>query len=365
MEFNDCKAEYPMTTELRCRRKAKFSRQSFGTYGKNSRTAAMKLNDHKAVNELTTELRRRRKAGLRRRRFETPGKNSGLSDATVDTMPSVSYTWHACHCFRCAPIRSGDFKWAVLFQCSELNAATQIAWFLPQRIRVFFSNTCKGAFASYKMGLPQLIRTCTLISGDGLRSHRVYQAAWVMRLRNTAFDISNGPLFPRTIFGGIAQFLDFDEISTLSMSHTFMRCYIKSEMNQLRCFKVQDGSDMSNMFGIMEEAVSNYGRRYLQMVTRNCLNLPGLCKYSNNTLTLLAGMDRVYKRDLENQVDAFRQNSNRPYRFILETMFIQYIEQLLPFNVDIVAVRVYLTDQGGHGDVSTIGEIIVDAFMAV
>ena len=127
----------------------------------------------------------------------------------------------------------------------------------------------------------------------------------------------------------------------------------------------QDGSDMSNMFGIMEEAVSNYGRRYLQMVTRNCLNLPGLCKYSNNTLSLLAGMDRIYKRDHESQADAFRQNSKRPYRSILQTMFTQYIEQLLPFNVDIVAVRVYLTDQGGHGDVGTIGEIIVDAFMAV
>ena len=364
MELNDYKAEFPMTTELHCRCKAKFSRRSFGTHGKNFRTAAMKLNDRKAVNELTTELRCRRKAGLRRRRFETPGKNSGLSDATVDTMPSVSHTWRACHCFRCAPICSGDSKWAVLFQCFELNAATQIAWFLPQHIRIFFSNTCKGAFASYKIGLPQLIRTCTMISADGLRSHHMYRAAWVMRLRNKAFDISNGPTFPRTIFGGIAQFLDFDEISTFSMTHTFMRCYIKSEMNQLRCFKVQDGSDMSNMFGIMEEVVSIYGRRYLQTVTSNCFNLPGLCKYSNNTLTLLAGMDRVYKRDLECQLDVFTQNSKRPYRFILQTMFTQYIEQLLPFNVDIISVRVHLTDHSGHGDVGTIGEIIVDAFVA-
>ena len=97
-----------------------------------------------------------------------------------------------------------------------------------------------------------------MISVDGLRFHRMYRAAWVMRLHNQAFDISNGPLFPRTIVGGIAQFPGFDEISTLRMTHTFMRSYIKSEMNQLRCFKVQDGSDMSNMVCIMKKEVSNY-----------------------------------------------------------------------------------------------------------
>lgn len=75
------------------------------------------------------------------------------------------------------------------------------------------------------------------------------------------------------------------------------------------------------------------------MVTSNCLNLPGLCEVLNNTLTLLAGMGRVYKRDLETQSDALRHNPMRPYQPILQTMSTQYIDQFLPLNVDIVAVR--------------------------
>lgn len=284
------------------------------------RTASMKVNDRKAEWEMITELQFRNKAELHRRSFGALGKNPGLRDALVDTMVSVSRKLRVCHCFRCAPIPYGDSKWAGLFQCPELNAATRIAWFLPQRLRNHFGSTAKGAFISYKMGLSQLGRICTVISIDGLRFYHMYRATRVMRLHDEAFDISNSPLFPRTIFGGIAQFLDFDEINTVSMTQAFMRCYIKSEMDQLLCFKIQDCSDMSDIFCRLKDLVNFYGRRYLPIATGNGLNLPGLCKYSNNTLAILAARDRIYKRDLESQPAAQRENPETHYRFILRKM---------------------------------------------
>jgi hypothetical protein len=120
-------------------------------------------------------------------------------------------------------------------------------------------------------------------------------------LHKQDFGIDISRLFPCTIFGGIAQFLYFDEINTVSMTHTFMRCYIKSEMNQLRCFKIQDCSDMSNLFSTLNDVVSNYGRQYMQITTGKGFNLPDLCKYSNNTLDVLAAMYRIYKRDFNYQ----------------------------------------------------------------
>ena len=299
------------------------------------------VNDHKTYHQQTTHLRSGRKSEICLRKFGTPAKNIGMSADTVDEMLSVSRMWRDCHCFQCAPVRHGDPKWSVLFQSPMLNATTRIAWFLPQRLRNFFIITGKGAFTSYRMSLPQLIRICTMITTDGLCFQHMYRAAWVMRLYNHHFDINDGALFPRTMFGGIAQFLDFDEINTVSITHTFMRCYIKSEMNQLRCLKVRDFSDMSYMFWMMKKAITNYGRSYLPVVAGNGINKPGQCKYSDKILTLLAGMDRLYKLDIESKSDTFRQSHEGRYRVILQKLFTRYVDQISLFEVDLVDARLH------------------------
>ena len=271
--------------------------------------------------------------------------------------------WRDCYCFQCAPVRCGDLKWSVLFQSPELNAATRIAWFLPQRLRNLFISTAKGAFTGYKMGLPQLLRIYTTITRDGLHFQHMYHAAWVMRLHNQPVDINGCRLSPRTIFGGIAQFLDFDEISIVSITYTFMRCFIKSEMNQLRCLKVRDFSDMSNMFRMMKQTVSNYSRRYLPDMTGNGVNMPVQCKYSDKILTLLARMDRVYKCDIESNSDTFRQSHEGRYRVILQKIFKQYMEQMLLFDVDVITVSVHRAAQAVYGDDDILVALIIDAFM--
>ena len=323
----------------------------------------MKLNDHKTQRQQITQLRSRRNSESCLGGFGTPADNVGRRDETVGVIPSASRMWRGCYCFQCTPVRHGDPKWSVLFQSPELNAATRIAWFLPQRLRNLFIITAKGSFAAYKMGLPQLIRICTAITLDGLRFHDMYYAALVMRLHGQQFDIIDGPLSPRTIFGGIAQFLDFDEISTVSITHTFMRCYVKSEMNQLRYLKVRDLSDMSNMFRMMKKAVSHYGRRYLRDMTGNGTNMTGQFKYSDTTLTLLAGMDRVYKCDIESKSDTFRQSYEGRYRVILHKMFTRYMEQILLFDVDLIPAHVGPSGQAEYGDDDFLVALIIDAVM--
>ena len=326
----------------------------------------MKLNDHKTQHQQQiTKLRPRRDSEPCLRSFGTPAKNVGRSVETISEMPSVPRVVRDCHCFECAPVRHDDPKWSVLFQSPELNAATRIAWFLPQRLRNLFIITAKGSFTAYKMGLPQLIRICTAITLDGLRFHHTYHAAWVMRLHNQLVDMNNGPLPPRTIFGGIAQFLDFDEINTVSISHTFMRCYIKSEMNQLRCLKVIDLSDMSHMFRMMKTAVSRHGRRYLPGMAGNGINMTGQCKYSDNILTLLAGMDRAYKCDIKSKSDTFRQSHEGRYRVILQKMFTRYMEQILLFDVDLVPVPVHPAGQAEYGNDDILVALFIDAVMGV
>ena len=325
----------------------------------------MKVNDRMAESEMTTEFFCRRKKQLRHRGYGDLGKNTAFSDASANVTLSESQILPTCHCFGCVPIRHIDSKWAELFQCPELNAATRVAWFLPPRLRNFFSSTAKGAFISYKMGLPPLCRICTVISVDGLHYHHMYRAAWVMRLYDQAFDFGNCSLFPRTIFGGIARFLDFAEINTVSMTYTYMRCYIKSEMNQLRCFKIQDRSDMSNMFCVLKGAVKNYNLRYLPITTCTGLILPGLCKYSNDTLALLAGMDRIYERDFKSQFAVSRRNPEGRYRFILQKMFNWYIEPMLLFDEGLVSVRIHPVEQREHVNGEIVGEIVVDSSLFV
>ena len=327
------------------------------------RTAAMKLNDHKAHRRQTTQVRPRGKSEVRFRSLGIPAKQIGLSGERVGETLSESRMWRACCCFQCVPICHGDVKWFMLFQSPELNAATRIAWFLPQRLRNIFIIANKGVFASYKMGLSQFSRICTAITMDGLYHQHMYRAAWVMRLHNQPVDIYDGALFPRTIFGGIAQFLDFDEINIVSITHTFMRCYIKSDMNQLRCLKVRDFSDMSIMFCVMQRAVRIYCHSYIPVVVGNGINITDKCKYSDTILTLLAGMDRVYKCDIECKFDTYRQSHEGRYRIILQKVFTQYFENIIPFDVDLVSDVVHPAGQAENVGDDIIVTLVIDLSM--
>ena len=152
-----------------------------------------------------------------------------------------------------------------------------------------------------------------------------------MRLRNQPFDVNEGPVFPRTLFGGIAQFLDFDEINIVSLTHSFMRLYVKSQMNELRCMKITDASDLSDMFYMMLDIISDISKYSLlassdqrcqfHIEVREGIKTSGQSKYSDKTLCLLAGMDRVYKCIIEQQVDTFRQNNQGRYAVILWNIF--------------------------------------------
>ena len=287
------------------------------------RTAAMKLKDQKANHQSRVKLRRQSSS--------TPVKTSGVNVVTAEEMRSMLPTWRSCHCFQCVPIGCGNQTWASLFQSAELNVATHITWFLSQHLRYLFSATAKGTFSSYKMGLPQLTRISTMVTHDGLQYKHMYHAAWVMRLRNQPFDINEGPVFPRTLFGGIAQFLDFDEINMVSLTHSFMRLYVKSQMNELRCMKITDASDLSDMFYMMLDIISDISKYSLlassdqrcqfHIEVREGIKTSGQSKYSDKTLCLLAGMDRVYKCIIEQQVDTFRQNNQGRYAVILWNIF--------------------------------------------
>ena len=286
------------------------------------RTAAMKLKDQKANHQSRVKLRRQSSS--------TPVKTSGVNVVTAEEMRSMSPTWRSCHCFQCVPIGCGNQTWASLFQSAELNVATHITWFLSQHLRYLFSATAKGTFSSYKMGLPQLTRISTMVTHNGLQHKDMYHAAWVMRLRNQPFDINEGPVFPRTLFGGIAQFLDFDEINMVSLTHSFMRLYVKSQMNELRCMKITDASDLSDMFRMMLDTISdiNQGCQF-RIQVREGIKISGQSKYSDPTLCLLAGMDRTYKYVMRQQVNTFRQNNQGRYASILNmfrTMCVVWVQ---------------------------------------
>ena len=287
------------------------------------RTAAMKLDNRRIYHRLKSRSWCRHKLESRLRIGETSARNISMGAETMDERLkrlSVSCMWPACHCFQCAPVSHGDQKWSILFESPELNASTRIAWFLPQHLRSLFIATAKGTFASYKMGLPQLSRICTMLTLDGVHFQHMYRAAWDMRSHIQSFNTADDHLSPCTIFGTIAEFLDFNEISIVSITHTFMRCYIKSEMNQLRYLKVRDFSDMSYMFWLMENFVSDYNRCHSLAMTYTGVDMLGQCKYSDKTLTFLAGMDRVYKFDVENKYETFRQSHEGRYGSILQKM---------------------------------------------
>ena len=330
------------------------------------RTAAQKLNDYKAYHQQKTHLRSQHKSKLCFRSIGTTGRNICMCVTKNDEMAIVPRTRRECHCFQCATVIHEDLKWSMLFQSPQLNAATRIAWFLPQRVRNIFIIAAKGTLTSYKIGLPQLCRVCTTITIDGLCFQQVYHEAWVTRLHNQPLDVNepvddnDGPLFPRTIFGGIAQFLDFDEINTVSITHTFMRCFIKSEMSQLRCFKVRDFSDMSVKFRIIQKAVSLYNRCYISTVSDNNITIQCWYKYLNAPLTILAGLDRVYKFDIENKHDTFRQSHEGRYRVILQKIFIWYMQKILNVDVDLLSIRGYLTDQTEHDDDDVIIAMLIN-----
>ena len=286
------------------------------------RTVAMKLKDQKANRQSRVELCRQSSS--------TPGKTSGANNVTAEEMRSMSPTWRPCHCFRCVPIACDDQTWASLFQSAELNVATHIAWFLPQHLRYLFSATAKGTFSAYKMGLPQLTRISTMVTHDGLQYKHMYHAAWVMRLRHQPFDINEGSLFPRTLFGGIAQFLDFDDIDIVSLTHSFMRLYVKSQMDELRCMKIPDASDLFDMFCMMLDTITDINRGcQFRIQVREGIKISGQSKYSDPTLCLLAGMDCTYKYVMRQQVNTFRQNNQGRYASILNmfrTMCVVWVQ---------------------------------------
>lgn len=245
----------------------------------------------------------------------------------------LTRTWEACYCFQCSPVHCEDLKWAVLFQRSELNIAIRILWYLPHHMRCMVSCTATGTFASYKMGLPRLTYTCTVVTRDGLQLQGNYDAAWYKRdkgLLNMSVQSNDyATLFPRTILCGIAQFLDFDEISILSLGHVFIREFTKSEMKHLRCLKIHDFCDMSDVFCVMRDAMRVYNNRIFPIVAGNTIKLFGACRYSDETLCFLAGMDRIYKLNMEKQLDTFRQSREDRYQHVLDDLFIQYLGQNL------------------------------------
>ena len=195
------------------------------------------------------------------------------------------------------------------------------------------SCTSTATSVSYKMGLPQFTCVCTVVTCDGLHFQHSLGAVWDKRkkqlLHTSVGSNESTPLFPRTILCCVAQFLDFDEIHILSMVHMFLREFTKAEMRQLRCLKIGDCCDMSDTFCLMRDAMRNYNSRIFPIVAGNVIKLFGTCRYSDDTLCFLAGMDYIYKANIKRQLDTYRQSHEDRYRHILQKLFGEYLNQKL------------------------------------
>ena len=313
-------------TTVALRHTARETRTSHMSY----KTSAMKRNDQKAKYRPNIGMRRRHNVGR---------SHSGASRSKIYSrfQPLIS---RVCWCFQCVPIRHDDQRWATMFQCPEINIASHIVWFLPQQQRIFFSGTSKNTFIAYKMALPRFTRICTMVTRDGL----LYNDAYYYALFFEAGRRTLRSLFPRTIFGGISKFLDFDEIDVLSLTHSFIRLYVKSQLTYLQCMKVQDVSDRTNMFRIMTGLVRAFNQRQLSIMfgNDNLIRMQTTNTVSDYELCRLAGMDRLYKRNIAAQVDTFRQDHEGRYGAILFQMCARYCEGSIPLELDIVLLQMYL-----------------------